>query len=124
MDISFEDDVAVILLLGVSFVLHHNSESSLPVAKFIVPDWGDKVDSGIGLSYRPATYAGRPVLQPYAGVNYILLSWTLNLDTAGKGESPTHCLFLRRSLHHRNTSGEQSVQHTWRISDVVSALLV
>jgi hypothetical protein len=25
-----------------------------PVAKFIVPDWGDKVDSGKGLSYRPA----------------------------------------------------------------------
>ncbi len=25
------------------------------VAKFIVPDWGDKVDSGIGLSFRPAT---------------------------------------------------------------------
>ncbi len=25
-----------------------------PVAKFIVPDWGDKVDSGIGLSYRRA----------------------------------------------------------------------
>ena len=25
-----------------------------PVAKFIVPDWGDKVDSGIGLSYRHA----------------------------------------------------------------------
>jgi len=25
-----------------------------PVAKFIVPDWGDKVDSGIGVSYRPA----------------------------------------------------------------------
>jgi hypothetical protein len=24
------------------------------VAKFIVPVWGDKVDSGIGLSYRPA----------------------------------------------------------------------
>ncbi len=24
------------------------------VAKFIVPGWGDKVDSGIGLSYRPA----------------------------------------------------------------------
>jgi len=23
-------------------------------ASFIVPDWGDKVDSGIGLSYRPA----------------------------------------------------------------------
>ncbi len=26
-----------------------------PVAKFIVPDWGDKVDSGIGLAYLPAT---------------------------------------------------------------------
>jgi hypothetical protein len=24
------------------------------LAKFIVPDWGDKVDHGIGLSYRPA----------------------------------------------------------------------
>jgi hypothetical protein len=24
------------------------------VAKFIVPDWGDKVDSGMELSYRPA----------------------------------------------------------------------
>ncbi len=23
-------------------------------AEFIVPDWGDKVNSGIGLSYRPA----------------------------------------------------------------------
>jgi hypothetical protein len=28
---------------------------STAVAKFIVPDWGNKVDSGIGfLSYRPA----------------------------------------------------------------------
>ncbi len=25
-----------------------------PVADFIDPDWGDKVNSGIGLSYRPA----------------------------------------------------------------------
>jgi hypothetical protein len=25
-----------------------------PATKFIVPDWGDKADSGIGLSYRPA----------------------------------------------------------------------
>ncbi len=24
------------------------------VAKFIVPDWGDKVDSGMGLTYRAA----------------------------------------------------------------------
>jgi hypothetical protein len=43
--------------------------------KFIVPDWGDKIDSGIGLSYRPSSLvdsgiglsyrpAGRPVRQP------------------------------------------------------------
>ncbi len=33
-----------------------------PVAEFIVPDWGDKVDPGIGLSYGPArlhSLAGR-----------------------------------------------------------------
>jgi hypothetical protein len=29
------------------------------VAKFIVPDWGDKVDSGIELWYRSASLAGR-----------------------------------------------------------------
>jgi hypothetical protein len=27
---------------------------SISIAKFIVPFWGDKVDSGLGLSYRPA----------------------------------------------------------------------
>ncbi len=32
-----------------------NSKYKLPVAKIIVPDWGDKVNSGIGLSYRPAS---------------------------------------------------------------------
>jgi hypothetical protein len=43
------------------------------VAKFIVPEWGDKVESGIGLSYRPVSLcnlAGRYRL-PNAGVNYI-----------------------------------------------------
>jgi hypothetical protein len=43
------------------------------VAKFIVPDCGDKVDSGIGLSYRPARLhrlAGR--YDTLCGVNYIL----------------------------------------------------
>ncbi len=34
-----------------------NSCPSRSVAKFIVPDLGDKVDSGIGLSYRPAYIA-------------------------------------------------------------------
>ncbi len=27
--------------------------SSRSVAKFIFPDWGDKVNTGIGVSYRP-----------------------------------------------------------------------
>jgi hypothetical protein len=39
-------------------VLAKSTYLSLPIrspeAKFLVPDWGDKVDSGIGLSYRPA----------------------------------------------------------------------
>ncbi len=42
------------------------SHSGRPVA----PDWGDKVNSGIGLSYQPA---GPP------GDNYILQSGTKNL---------------------------------------------
>ncbi len=29
-----------------------------PIAKFIVPDWGDKVVSGMRLSYRPARLHG------------------------------------------------------------------
>jgi hypothetical protein len=57
------------------------SEILYPVAKFIVPDWGDKVDSGIGLSYRPAKLhmVGRPVQQPYARVNYVPHSGNMNL---------------------------------------------
>jgi hypothetical protein len=40
-----------------------------PEAEFIDPDWGDKVNSVIGLS---ATWAGGgPVRQPYAGVDLI-----------------------------------------------------
>jgi hypothetical protein len=44
------------------------------VVKFIVPDGGAKVSSGIGLSHRP-------VRQPYAGVNCIPQSGTMNLAT-------------------------------------------
>ncbi len=46
------------------------SHSGSPVAKFIVPDWEYKVNSGIGLSYQPS---GPP------GDNYILQSGTKNL---------------------------------------------
>ncbi len=52
------------------------------VAKFIVPDWRDKVSSGIGLSYRPASLhwlAGRYICR--AGVNCIPQSGTMNLAT-------------------------------------------
>jgi hypothetical protein len=54
---------------------------STPVAKFLVPGWGDIVDSGIGLLHRPrqATKAVGPVRQPYTGVDYIPQSLTKNL---------------------------------------------
>jgi hypothetical protein len=47
-----------------------------PVAEFIDPGWGDKVNSGIGLSTvcrtGPLGYMdGGPVRQPYAEVNFI-----------------------------------------------------
>jgi hypothetical protein len=57
--------------------------SSSPVTKFIVSDFGDKVDSGTGLSYLPARLlrlAGR-FDNPYAGVNYAPYSGTMNLAT-------------------------------------------
>jgi hypothetical protein len=38
----------------VKYFQYSASPPTSPVAKFIVPDWGDKVDSDIGLSYRPA----------------------------------------------------------------------
>ncbi len=50
-----------------------------PVAKFLVPDRGDVVDSGKGLSYRTARISGGPVRQPYARVDYIPQSGTKNL---------------------------------------------
>jgi hypothetical protein len=50
----------------VSFITSPPVDSSLnfcaffrPVSKFIVPDWGDIVDSGIGLSYGSPGYIGR-----------------------------------------------------------------
>jgi hypothetical protein len=57
--------------------------SAPSVAKFIVPNWAGKVNSGIVLSYWPARLqAGRPVRQRYAGVNYISHSGTMNFATA------------------------------------------
>ncbi len=46
---------AVFILNKVLFLASKSLSLALnPVAKFIVPDWGDKVDYGIGFSYRPA----------------------------------------------------------------------
>jgi hypothetical protein len=39
--------------------LSYCNEDQEPVAKFIVPDCGDRVDSGVGLLYRPDRPAGR-----------------------------------------------------------------
>jgi hypothetical protein len=58
-----------------------------PVAKFIVPYWGDKVDSGIGLSYLPATarlprLAGRyDNLVPESNILARIHKTTLSLNT-------------------------------------------
>jgi hypothetical protein len=50
-------------------------------SQILSPWLGDIVDSGIGLSHRPARlqYAGEPVQQPYAEVDYIPQSETKNL---------------------------------------------
>jgi hypothetical protein len=48
------------------------------VAEFIGSDWGDKINSGIGLSYRPARLHGLVGLydrHPYAGADFIPQSW-------------------------------------------------
>jgi hypothetical protein len=58
-----------------------------PVAKFLVPEWGDTVDSGIGLLHRPArphTQAGGPVRQPCAGIDFIPQSGTKNLASGNE----------------------------------------
>ena len=46
-------------------------------AQLIVPNWGVKVDSGTGYSYRPTSsrilrfLTDGPVQQPYTGINFI-----------------------------------------------------
>ncbi len=52
-------------------------------AQFMVPDWGDKVDYGIGFSYWPPGYIGRRVAfrQLYALFDFIPQSETMNLAT-------------------------------------------
>ncbi len=59
-----------------------------PVAEFIDPDWGDKVNSGLGLSLvvpaRQATWAGGPVRQPYVGVDFIPRQVSLNSATENR----------------------------------------
>jgi hypothetical protein len=63
------------------------------------PSPGDQVDSGIGLSYRPASLcslAGRYDNQPYAGADNILKSGTMNLAS---GLVATWAFTVRRSNH-------------------------
>ncbi len=74
-----------------AYHLHSFSSSFWPVAKFIVSDLGDRVNSGIGLVV-PARYIGyigctadRGMTTLYAGVNYILQSGTKNLTIWGAG---------------------------------------
>jgi hypothetical protein len=61
----------------------HHVAPYIFLAKFLVPDWEDKVNSGIGVVVpaRQATEAGGPVRQPYAEVKNIHQSETMNLAT-------------------------------------------
>ncbi len=62
-----------------------------PEAKFIVPDWGDKVDSGIGLSYRPGSLAGQyDIDNPLCRNQLDPLVRDCELVTDGKGV--LHCV--------------------------------
>ncbi len=61
-------------IISTSYTSPLSRAHSSPVAKFIVPDWGVKVDFGVGLLYRPTrihTHAGGPVRQAYAIVDFI-----------------------------------------------------
>jgi hypothetical protein len=62
------------------FKSHIHIAAGFPEAKFLVPDWGYIVDSGIGLSYRSASLyiAWVALRQPNAGVDYIPQSGTKN----------------------------------------------
>jgi hypothetical protein len=59
-----------------------------PVAKFLVPEWGDIVDSGIGLLHRPDrlhTQAVGPVRQPIQESTSLIFhvhARTLNFSTS------------------------------------------
>jgi hypothetical protein len=45
-------------MYSIFFLMFLNIDTTYPVAEFIDPDWGDKVNSGTGLSYRPARRHG------------------------------------------------------------------
>ncbi len=53
--------ITVLTILSCESIIKEN-----PVAEFIDHDWGDKVNSGIGLSYLPATWASGAVRKPYS----------------------------------------------------------
>jgi hypothetical protein len=72
----------------------------LPVAKFIVPDWGDKVDSGIELSYLTARLHRRTRRYDHP------MPGTMNLVTVVKKSVD---IFLGQ-LVVRHTEGRE---HTW-----------
>ncbi len=58
-----------------------------PAAKFVVPEWGKIVDSGIGVSCRPGCRTGLPAIctvtwrEPFAGINFIPTVRDYDLDT-------------------------------------------
>jgi hypothetical protein len=63
-------------------------------AKFIVPEWGNKFDSGIPEPMEP----GGPVRQHYAGVNFISHSGTVNFATGLRVEGNLELNFYTKDL--------------------------
>jgi hypothetical protein len=79
------------------------SRGPQPVAKFIVPDWGDIVDSGIGFSYRPAglcSLAGR-----YVRVDFIppVIDYEFGYKRVlARNMYPFSCIFVSLDMHQSN----------------------
>jgi hypothetical protein len=100
-----------------------------PLAKFIVSDWGwgDEVDSGIGLSYRPARLhrlAGRydnPICRCQLRV-YIPRSGTMHLDTASSTENFYDVFVLGKRVVYEKLNSSEYL--TAKYIEIISLLTI
>jgi hypothetical protein len=72
-----------------------------PVAKFIVPEWGILLTPANGCRASLLTYSmksGGPGQQPYAGVNFISQSGTMNLAKVSRVSTFGRTLYVHYFL--------------------------